>query len=165
MAQVARLHGAGVAGLDVSDEKLAFLEQELGIPAVDSSDFDTVALPGAFGDRADVIVDFVGTEASSGWAVSRLAPNGRLVLVNTFRDRAFSLDPRLLVESQTRVLGSRYASRREIGEAAELVASGRVRPVIGRRVGLDEVASVHDDLRRGTLLGRGALDLGMQKED
>jgi propanol-preferring alcohol dehydrogenase len=165
MAQVARLQGAEVAGLDVSDEKLAFLEHELGIPAVDSSDFDTVALPGAFGDRADVIVDFVGTDASSGWAVSRLAPNGRLVLVNTFRDRAFSLDPRLLVESQTRVLGSRYASRREIGEAAELVASGRVRPVIGRRVGLDEVESVHEDLRRGTLLGRGALDLGMQKED
>jgi propanol-preferring alcohol dehydrogenase len=165
MAQVARLHGAEVVGLDVVEEKLAFLENELGIPSADSSDFDDLRLPPAFGGRADVVIDFVGTTASSGWALDRLAPNGRLVLVNTFPDRAFPLDPRVLVESQARVLGSRYASRRELAEAAELVAGGRVRPVIGRRVGLDGVASVHEDLRRGALIGRGALDLGMQRKD
>jgi hypothetical protein len=41
--------------------------------------------------------------------------------------------------------------------AAALVASERIRPVIGRRVGLDELESLHDELRRGSLLGRGAL--------
>jgi D-arabinose 1-dehydrogenase-like Zn-dependent alcohol dehydrogenase len=165
LVQVARLRGAEVAGLDVVAEKLAFLEQELGAHAVDSSDFARISLPPRFGGRADVVVDFIGSEASSGWALDRLAPNGRLVLVNTFRDRKLELDPRVLVESQARVLGSRYASRAEIAEAAELLASGRVLPVIGRRVGLDGVQSVHEDLRRGTLLGRGALDLGMQTRD
>jgi propanol-preferring alcohol dehydrogenase len=158
MAQVARLRGAEVVGLDVSAPKLAYLEQELGIPAADSSDFDAITLP-RFADRFDVAVDFVGTAESSGWALRQLAPNGRLVLVNTFPDLSFPLDPRRLVEGQLRVLGSRYASRREIADAAQLVASGRVRPVIGRRVGLAGVEGVHEELRRGVLLGRGALVL------
>ena len=55
------------------------------------------------------------------------------------------------------VAGSRYASRAEVGIAASLVASGRVRPVIGRCVELDALESLHEELRQGTLLGRGAL--------
>jgi propanol-preferring alcohol dehydrogenase len=157
--QVARLHGAEVAGLDVVDAKLAFLEDVLRIPAVSSADFGSVALPPGFDGRADVVVDLVGTEASSAWALGALAPNGRLVLVNTFRDRQLILDPRLLVEAQARVIGSRYASRREIAVAAGHVASGRIQPVISRRVDLEGVEDVHDDLRRGLLLGRGALTL------
>ena len=79
------------------------------------------------------------------------------MLVNTFRDRALTIDPRRLVEKQARVLGSRYASRREIADAAALVAAGQVKPVIGSRVGLDGVEGVHDALRGAALLGRGAL--------
>jgi D-arabinose 1-dehydrogenase-like Zn-dependent alcohol dehydrogenase len=56
-----------------------------------------------------------------------------------------------------RVLGSRYASCREIADGAAQVAAGKVRPVIGSKVGLDGIASVHSELRRGELLGRGAL--------
>jgi propanol-preferring alcohol dehydrogenase len=159
MAQVARLHGADVVGLDVVSAKLAFLERELAIPGVDSTDFAAVTLPAGFGGRADVVVDFVGTAASSAWALGVLAANGRLVVVNTFRDRAFAVDPRLLVEAQASVLGSRYASRQELAVAAGHVAAGRVRPVIGRRVGLDGVEAVHEELRDGRLLGRGALVL------
>ncbi len=157
MAQVARMLGAEVAGLDVVEAKLAFLEEELGVSAVDSSDFGSISLPAGFADRADVIVDFVGSAGSGEWALDRLAPNGRLVLVNTFFDRVLPVDPRRLVEAQSRVLGSRYASRREIAAAAALVAAGQVIPVIGSRVGLDGVEGVHGALLRGELLGRGAL--------
>jgi D-arabinose 1-dehydrogenase-like Zn-dependent alcohol dehydrogenase len=157
MVQVARLLGAEVVGLDVVSLKLVFLEQELGVPAVDSSDFGSISLPAGFRDRVDVVVDFVGSAESGEWALERLAPNGRLVLVNTFFDRVFPLDPRRLVEAQLRVLGSRYAARREIAEAAAHVATGKVRPVVGSKVGLDGVESVHTELRNGELLGRGAL--------
>lgn len=159
MVQVARLHGAEVAGLDVVVRKLVFLERELGIAAVDSADFGAISLPRGFDGRVDVVVDFVGSAASSGWALDRLAANGRLVLLNTFRDRSLTLDPRRLVEAQLRVLGSRYASRGELAVAADHLAAGRVRPVIGERVGLEGVEAVHEALRRGELLGRGALVL------
>jgi propanol-preferring alcohol dehydrogenase len=160
MTQLARLRGANVVGLDVFEPKLSFLETELGVEAADSSDFGAVSLPPGFGGKIDVVVDFVGTEASGDWALRTLARNGRLVLVNTFPDRRLTVDPRRLVESQIRIIGSRYASRAELAGAAALVGTGRVRPIIGRRVDLAGVESVHADLRAGRLLGRGALVLG-----
>jgi len=157
MVQVAGAFGADVVGLDVAHEKLAYLEHELGTAAVDSSDFGRIRLPAAWDGRADVVVDFVGTRESLDWGVSALAPNGMLVCTTTFRDRSFAISPRDLVLAQANVAGSRYASRAEVGMAAALVASERIRPVIGRRVGLDELESLHDDLRGASLLGRGAL--------
>jgi len=157
MVQVAGAFGADVVALDVAHEKLAYLEHELGTAAVDSSDFGRIRLPAAWDGRADVVVDFVGTRESLDWGVSALAPNGTLVCTTTFRDRSFAISPRDLVLAQANVAGSRYASRAEVGMAAALVASERIRPVIGRRVGLDELESLHDELRRGSLLGRGAL--------
>jgi D-arabinose 1-dehydrogenase-like Zn-dependent alcohol dehydrogenase len=159
MVQVARLHGARVVGLDVVEAKLAFLEDELGFAAVDSSDFGSMSLPPPFAGGLDVVVDFIGTEASGAWALGALAPNARLVVVNTFRDRKLVIDPRVLVEAQAGVMGSRYASRAELAIAADHVAAGRIRPVVSREVGLDGVEAVHDALRAGRLLGRGALVL------
>jgi propanol-preferring alcohol dehydrogenase len=157
MVQVAGAFGADVVALDVAQDKLEYLEHELGTAAVDSSDFGRIRLPAAWEGRADVVVDFVGTRDSLGWGVAALAPNGTLVCTTTFHDRSFEIRPRDLVLAQVAVTGSRYASRAEVGMAAGLVASGRIRPVIGRRVGLDQVESLHEDLRRGSLLGRGAL--------
>jgi len=157
MVQVARAYGADVVGLEVAPAKLAYIEDDLGIPAVDSSDFGAVSLPGEWGGKADVIVDFVGRPPSLGWALGALDRDGRLVCLTSFRDVEFPVSPRALVLSQLAVLGSRYNSRAEVGMAGELVRSGRVRPVVTRRVDLDAIAGVHDELRAGTLLGRGAL--------
>jgi propanol-preferring alcohol dehydrogenase len=62
-----------------------------------------------------------------------------------------------MVFGETAILGSRYASRHELALGARLLAEGRVRPVIGRREPLERVTAIHEDLRAGRLLGRGAL--------
>jgi len=157
MAQVARVFGADVAGLDAVPAKLEYLERELGIAAVDSSDFGAVGLPDEWRGKADVIVDLLGRPESLGWALDSLDRDGRLVCLTTFRDVEFAVSPRQLVQLQLAVLGSRYNSRYEVGLAGAFVRAGRVRPVVSRCVSLDEVDSVHEELRRGTLLGRGAL--------
>ncbi len=157
MVQVARAFGAEVLGLDVAEEKLSFLADELGVHAASSSSFDAVSLPDGWGGKADVVVDFLGRKESSRWALEHLDSNGRLVCLTSFRGIEFPVASRELVAGQLSVLGVRYASRHDVRLAAELVATGKVRPVISRRVGLEEVPSVVEDLRRGTLLGRGAL--------
>jgi D-arabinose 1-dehydrogenase-like Zn-dependent alcohol dehydrogenase len=157
MVQVARLRGADVVGLDAVEEKLAYLADELGVAAVDSSNFDDVRLPAAFNDEADVVVDLLGSRASLAWALRALAPGGRLAVLTTFRDVELRVSPRDLVLRQTALVGSRYAARHELLLAARLVAAGDVQPVIGRRLTIDEVDAAHRDLREGRLLGRGAL--------
>jgi propanol-preferring alcohol dehydrogenase len=157
MVQVARVFGAEVAGLEATDEKLQYLEQELGVIAVDSSSFSTVELPSEWDGRADVIVDLLGSPASLEWSACHLATRGRLVLLTTFRDADVRVSPRELVFAEARVLGSRYASRDDLELAADLVASSRVQPVVTRRVPLEDVEDVHQELREGRLLGRGAI--------
>jgi D-arabinose 1-dehydrogenase-like Zn-dependent alcohol dehydrogenase len=157
MVQLARLHGADVVGLDAVESKLAFLSEELGLGAVDSSDFGSASLPTGWQGGADIVVDLLGTRHSLEWSLAALAPNGRLIVLTTFRDVDIAVRPRDLVLAQASVMGSRYAARHELLHAAQLVASGHVQPVIGRRVRIDDVESAHRDLREGRLLGRGAL--------
>jgi D-arabinose 1-dehydrogenase-like Zn-dependent alcohol dehydrogenase len=155
LVQVARLCGGEVVGLDATDPKLAALE-ELGVPAVDSSDFDVLALRWQ-GDPPDVVIDLLGSEPSLSWSVEALAAGGRLVVLTTFPGVGVTLEPRRLVLRETAVLGSKYASRAEVAIAADLVARGLVRPVIGTQVGPADVLKLHDQVRSGQLLGRGAV--------
>lgn len=157
LVQVAQLCGARVAGLDIGEPKLAVVEQ-FGATAVDSRDFAAVDPIALWPDGPPtVVVDLLGTTASLAWAAAALGMGGRLAVVTTFPGRALPLDPRDLVFRELSVVGSRYASRAEVGLAADLVAAGRVRPVIGTVTGPDGVLDLHRQLREGALLGRGAL--------
>jgi D-arabinose 1-dehydrogenase-like Zn-dependent alcohol dehydrogenase len=157
LVQVAQLHGAAVIGLDVEDDKLAMVA-DLGARAVRSDDFE--ALDPRLGGRSapTVVIDLVGSAASLSWALGALGPGGRLVVLTTFRDVRAELDPRQLVMSEIQVLGSRYATRHEVGLAVDLVAKGRVRPIIGETTRPAGVLEVHERLRNRRLVGRGALD-------
>ena len=62
-----------------------------------------------------------------------------------------------LVFREISLLGSRYATKAEVATAADLVATGKVQPVIGQVVGPDDLLSLHGRLRTGELVGRGAL--------
>ena len=157
MVQVAKLLGAEVVGLEPNADKRAYLERELGVTAVESRDFGSVRLPAGFGRGADVVVDLVGTRDSLEWAIAAVREDGRVVALTTFEGVTVPVAPRDLVFKQVSLLGSRYASRHELALAAELVASGRVRPVVSERVGIDEVDALHERLAAGELLGRGAL--------
>ena len=157
MVQVARAYGADVVGLDVGADKLARLESTLGVAVVDSSDFSLVRLPWRGTPGPDVVIDLLGSPASLGWALGALGTAGRLVVLTTFREVEVPVSPRELVLRELSVLGSRYATRYEVDLAARLVQSGRVKPIVGRREDPGSLEAIHDDLRAGRLLGRGAL--------
>jgi propanol-preferring alcohol dehydrogenase len=159
MVQVARIATADVVGLDVSNEKLDAIE-ELGVRAVDSSDFST--LPDLFpGGPPTVVIDFVGSETSAVWSLGNIGPRGRLVALTTFLDRPIPIHYRDFVFREATLLGSRYATKAEVAAAADLVATGRVKPVVGRVVGPADLLDLHNSLRRGQLVGRGALSWGV----
>jgi propanol-preferring alcohol dehydrogenase len=155
MVQVATVCGAHVIGLERGDEKLALVES-IGVAAEDSGDFNTVALSD-FDGRADAIIDLLGTPESLAWSLSRLATGGRVCVLTTFRGVEVPVTPRQLVFRETSILGSRYASRSELLDAAAMVERDEVRPVVGVSAGPREVESIHELLRSGRLEGRGAL--------
>ena len=158
MVQVARHYGASVSGFDITDEKLAVVDR-LGANAVRSDHLGAVDPTTLFNDgNPTVVVDLLGTAASHRWAIDGLAPGGRLITLTTFRDRAFEIESREMVFRELSILGSRFANRAEFATAAELVLSGAVEPIIGEVRGPAEVLDIHESLRAGSLVGRGALD-------
>lgn len=157
MVQVAAQHGAAVAGLDITDEKLALIERlgALPVPSPDFSHLDGGLFDGA---APTVVVDFIGTTMSGSWALASLATGGRLVAMTTFPERPVPLEPRDLVMRELSVIGSRYATRSQVAEAVRLVADGAVEPIIGAITDPSGVPELHEKLRAGRVLGRGALD-------
>lgn len=158
MVQVASLTGAAVAGFDVGVENLAGIER-LGATAIDSADFAGVGAGDAFeGDAPTVVIDLIGTDGSTGWGLDALGMGGRFVALTTFPNRPQPFEARSLVFREMSIIGSRYASRSEVAEAARLVAQGEIEPVIGEVCGPDDVLALHRQIEAGTLMGRGALD-------
>ena len=157
MLQVALLHGASVAGFEVTEQKLTLVEELRGIP-VDSSDLSSVDGASLWDEGPpNVVVDLVGSGETLAWALANLGVGGRLAVLTTFRGRGVELDPRELVLREVSVIGSRYASVAEVSFAAQMVADGRIRPIVGETTGPDDVLRLHDLLRSDALIGRGAL--------
>jgi propanol-preferring alcohol dehydrogenase len=158
MVAMAALFGGRVAGLDAHEAKFDAIRRMGGAPVI-SRAFHEVDLRPAFdGAPPTVVIDLVGSRASLAWALAVLPLGGRLVVLTTFRNVDLLVSPRDLVLRELTVYGSRYASKAELRESADLVAAGRIHPVVSQVVPPAQVEDVHRALREGTLVGRGAID-------
>src|SRR5207247_10036774 len=130
-------------GVDRTAEKLT-LAREAG--AVEALVFDAARpervraiAPGG----VSVAIDIVGSRETLELGLGVLGPRGRLVLLTTFPGMSTELVPRRFVQHEIAVLGSRYASRLEVAQAGELVATGRIRPVVSDVRTLARVDEIH----------------------
>ena len=158
MVQMARLFGGTVIGIDRGDERLPLVREMGAVAAFDSSAPDVARAVRDLAPRGvTVAIDLVGNPTTLRFCLDALAPRGRLVVLTTFPGLATDMAPREMVARELAILGSRYASRWELAEAARLVAEQRITPVVTEVVLLPEVTSLHAKLRAGRLLGRGAV--------
>lgn len=158
MIQVAARKGASVAGLDMGAEKLAAVGR-YGAEPFDSSDFGILEAGEIFSTGLPtVIIDLIGNDDSTQWSLQAMGMGGRLVVLTTFPNRPQVFEARHLVFRDASILGSRYASRSEVIEAAQMVANGEVTSVVGAVSGPDDILDIHRQLEAGDLVGRGALD-------
>jgi propanol-preferring alcohol dehydrogenase len=157
MVQMACLFGAEVAGLELTEEKFPAIEQVGGKPVLSRSFADLNLAALWAGQKPTVVIDLVGRVESLTWGMATLATSGRMVVLTTFREITFPADPRELVFREINLVGSRYASKVELLEAAELVASGRIKPVVTNMVSPEQVSQVHQALQASSLVGRGTL--------
>ena len=157
MVQVARHRGATVAGLDVTEEKLAEIER-LGALPIHSDGFELLDYGIFEGERPTVVVDLLGTTATAAWALGALGMGGRMVVLTTFPHRQAAFQASDMVFRELSILGSRYSYRAQVVEAARLVADGHVQPIIGTVAGPQDVLGLHEQIRSRHLIGRGALN-------
>lgn len=157
MIATARAFGARVVAIEVDPAKEQRL-RELGCDIVwnpgSATDWTSLGL------QVDVCVDTVASRATLTGGLGIVGRAGTLLVVGFQGGTTVELDPRALVLDEVVVTGSRYASRSEIGMALELVAQGRIEPVIGARFPLAEVAEAYRVMQANEAFGRIVVDVG-----
>lgn len=157
--QVAKVFGTNVTAVDISDEKLESTRKYGADHVINSLSNDlkieTSKVTGGLG--MDVVIDFVGTRKTITDGFECLGRRGRLINMTTHPGVAFEVPLRGLVNKEVTVTGSRYTTKYEFSIAAELIRSGKVKPVISRSSGLEGVEHIHEALAENSMIGRGAL--------
>lgn len=169
--QLARHFGAGrVIGSASSDDKRA-LASQLGADAViDSQARDLRRAIVEANDRrpVDVILDMIGGDATDA-SIRALAPFGRLAYFGmASRQPPSDVSLPALLRKSRGVLGfwlahcmqdpQRYVAG-PLAELFDLVASGRLRPVVGETYALGRAADAHRALRSRQTVGKVLLDV------
>ena len=155
---MAKLFGARVIAVDVSEEKLALARNAGADETITARAEDVPARVRQFtgGKGADVCVDFAGFPATIQDGLASLSVAGTLVIIGVQQGESVFQGP-ALVRSEQIITGSRYSTKVEMRETIALVAAGKIHPVITERVPLERVNDVFDLLAEERLLGRAVL--------
>jgi NADPH2:quinone reductase len=167
--QLAKLWGAGrVIGLASSPEKRALAEQLGADITVDSAADD---LAGQLreangGKRVDIVLEMTGGSAFDA-SLAALAPFGRLATYGMAgRAAPQPIEPRALMHNSRTVVGFWLVNcigqpgmiHEPMAEMLDLVAEGRLAPVVGATYPLADARQAHEDLRSRRSTGKLVLD-------
>jgi propanol-preferring alcohol dehydrogenase len=161
MVKMARWRGATVIAVERRPEKFDACRTAGAHAVVDASRNDAVeALAEATGGRgADVVVDFVSSEASLQLGFAGLGQGGRLVTLGGAGED-FKVSSNALLQKEAVVLGSRYATKQEVLDTLALAARGEFWPIVTEVAPLADAERVHERLARGEVIGRAVLRIG-----
>lgn len=168
--QIARALGARVAVTAGSAEKLQTC-RDLGAEiTINYRDDDFVARVQEFGG-ADVIFDIMGASYLDR-NIDALATDGQLLIIGMQGGIKGELNVGKLLAKRARVIGTTLRgrpvsgpnSKSEIVQAVTarvwpMIADGRVRPIIGERIPIEQAAAAHRKLAAGEVHGKIVLTL------
>ena len=148
------LGSARVIAVDTQDDRLA-LARELGADetvAGGTAARDVSELTGGRG--ADVVFDFVGTDATHAGSLEMLAPAGTYAVIGY--GGTVSAPSGALVGQEQSVVANLVGRWTDLWELIELHAAGRVRLIVQTHP-LEAINEVLDGLRAGSVRGRAVL--------
>ncbi|OBJ70739.1 NAD(P)H-quinone oxidoreductase [Mycobacterium sp. 1274756.6] len=169
--QVAHALGARVAVTAGSAQKLAFC-RDLGADiTVNYREDDFVAVLREAAGGADVILDIIGA-AYLDRNLDALAADGRLVVIGMQGGVKGELNLGKLIGKRARVIGTALRGRPVTGPSGKaaiidavrasvwpMLADGRVRPIIGARLPVEQAGEAHRLLADGEVTGKVVLTI------
>lgn len=158
--QIAALAGARVIGIARTPERRA-LALELGAAAAidpQAGDLVEAVRQASGGLGVDCFVDLVGIEGSIEKGVRACRKGGRVVVVG-YVVPTFQVTTMYLVYNEVQILGSRGSTRADFLEVVQLVADGRLKPLLAERLRLDDVNAGYARLAEGKVIGRSVVVL------
>ncbi len=184
--QLAKAAGANAVGVVSSDEKGELVKQlgavdyinrnEFGEmmrtdenhpfvdPAADKERFGASRafakkVKGILGDAPDIVFEHVG-QATFPTSVFTVKPFGKVVICGATSGFNLDFDVRYLWMKQKEILGSHFANAYECWRANQLMAEGKVRPVLSDAMPFDGVPEAHQMLHENRHTGKITIRVG-----
>jgi crotonyl-CoA carboxylase/reductase len=115
------------------------------------------------GGQPDVVFEHVG-QATFPTSVLVVRPFGKVVICGATSGYQLDFDVRYLWMRQKEILGSHFANAWEANLANALIEESKIRPVLWRTMGFDQVAEAHQLLRENKHLGKISILVGADSE-
>jgi NADPH:quinone reductase-like Zn-dependent oxidoreductase len=159
--QIAKAAGARVIATAGSQEKLAKAKELGADETILHSKQDIAAEVKRLTNRrgVDVVFEHVG-QATWEKSIRSLAVGGRLVTCGATTGYEGTFDIRYLFSRQISILGSYMGGKAELLSVLELVARGKVMPVIDKIFPLEQAAGAHRRLESREQFGKVVLKVG-----
>ena len=156
---IAKALGAQVAVTSSSDAKLE-RARELGADATINHDTEDVVarVKKATGGGAHVVVDDVG-EATWRRSLDSARPEGRIVVCGATTGPNPPAALHRVWWKQLTILGSTMGTPDDFAAVYDLIAAGRIRPVVDRVFPLADARAAHERLEAGEQLGKIVLSI------
>jgi len=111
------------------------------------------------GDAPDIVFEHVG-QATFPTSVFTVKPFGKVVICGATSGYNLDFDVRYLWMKQKEIVGSHFANAYECMRATQLIAEGRIRPVLWQAMGFDAVPDAHQLLRDNKHAGKISILVG-----
>ncbi len=180
--QLCKANGANAVGVVSSPEKGELVKQLGAVDYIDRSEFtgmmrtgdeDAEAekarfkesrafakkVKGILGDAPDVVFEHVG-KATFPTSVFTVKPFGKVVICGATSGYTLDFDVRYLWMKQKEILGSHFANAYECMRANQLMAEGKVRPVLSQAMGFEGVPEAHQMLHENRHSGKITIRVG-----
>ena len=105
------------------------------------------------GDAPDIVFEHVG-QATFPTSVFTVKPFGKVVICGATSGYTLDFDVRYLWMKQKEILGSHFANAYECTRANQLMAEGKVRPVLSQVMGFEGVPEAHQMLHENRHSGK-----------
>jgi crotonyl-CoA carboxylase/reductase len=184
--QLCKAAGANAVGVVSSDEKGELVKQLGAVGYINRNEFSGMMRKGnetpeeekarfkvsrAFtkrvkellGDAPDVVFEHVG-KATFPTSVLAVKPFGTVVICGATSGFQLDFDVRYLWMKQKQIIGSHFANAYECMKANQLMAEGKVRPVLSETMGFEGVPTAHQLMHENKHLGKIAILVGAEDD-
>ena len=187
--QLCAIAGADAVGVVSSEEKGELVKQLGAVGCIDRREFgemmrtdDNRTDPAAegerikasrafakrvkeiLGDAPDIVFEHVG-KATMPTSVFTVKPFGKVVTCGATTGFDLDFDARYLWMRQKEIIGSHGANAYQAMKANQLIAEGKIRPLLWRTMGFGEIPEAHQMMLENKHLGKIAILVGADNDE
>lgn len=157
--QLLKAFGYKVVGVDLGEEKLAFVKDLGADQAVEPAEAEAMGAA----DGVDAVLVFTAVKPGFDLAITMLRKGGLFVAVGIppTSEGNIEINPMIFFSKAITMIYSGVGTVQDMRELVQLAADGKVKSHIGRRGPLSELPAIFDELEAGAYVGRAVItDLG-----